>query len=375
MAALCRGRLRIVALIGVVPVALAGCGGLSRTGNSSTSATDHSLTHCISTWDADTSSEARAVVKTAVISGHTHGLMFTFKGGECGLTVGGLGPTATYADIGDTGHFEPWINTSNGTPTASIIPVAEGLAREAESEPNISIVSEGSISALTGAHLTQISESVEIPRGLSFEPGEGPANSASYNIDAAAWNALSMQQKISMVSTYATRNSCPLEAVKQIALALRNGTFAIQNNSVSSTLAQACAYPASIGSSSGGTPTTSTPEGSTDAPSSTTATETTRTCAVEQSVQSFYDFPSIKDLAASKTSCQTASGVAMTMKNAGASQQPFPRGPFSLSIADGEQRFRCQYQDLHNAKYGYDEGVSATCYGPRGSVVTMHLGS
>jgi hypothetical protein len=95
MATLAHGRLRLAALMGVVPIALAGCGGTNRAGNAPTTATYHGLTHCVSTWDADTSSEARAVVKTAATSGHTQGFLFTFKGGECGLTVGGLGPMTT----------------------------------------------------------------------------------------------------------------------------------------------------------------------------------------------------------------------------------------------------------------------------------------
>jgi hypothetical protein len=258
MASLFRSRVRLVALIGVVPVALAGCGGSSRARNASTTAADHSLAHCIATWDADTSSEARAVVKTAGASGHTQGFLFTFKGGECGLTVGGLGPIATYADIGNTGHFEPWINTSNGSPAASILQVAESLAKEAESLPNVAIATDGSISVLSGAHVAQISQPVEIPCGPSLQPCKGSANSAPYNINAAAWNALPMQQKISVVSAYATQNSCSLEAVKQIALTMRSGTFTIQNNSVSSTLAQACANPSSIASSGSEASTAST---------------------------------------------------------------------------------------------------------------------
>jgi hypothetical protein len=123
------------------------------------------------------------------------------------------------------------------------------------------------------------------------------------------------------------------------------------------------------------TPTTGETTPTTAGPTSTTTAGQMSQCAVEQSVQAFYSFPNIKYLTASHTSCQTANGVAMEMKVAGSTQRPFPRGPFSLSIADGEQRFRCEYRDLHDAQHNYEEGELATCDGPHNAVVTMRLGS
>jgi hypothetical protein len=123
------------------------------------------------------------------------------------------------------------------------------------------------------------------------------------------------------------------------------------------------------------TPTTGATTSATTAPTSTTTAGQVSQCEVEQSVQAFYSFPNIKYLTASHTTCQTANGVAMEMKVAGSTQRPSPRGPFSLSIADGEQRFRCEYRNLHNAQHNYEEGELATCDGPNNAVVTMRLSS
>ena len=127
-------------------LAFAGCGSTHATSAGTPYASGASLARCISTWQTGTSSDARSVVQAAAAGGHTRGLMFRFKGGQCGLTVSGLGIAATYADIASNGHFEPWINTSNGSPSASILPVANALAARAESQPNVTLASDGSVS-------------------------------------------------------------------------------------------------------------------------------------------------------------------------------------------------------------------------------------
>jgi hypothetical protein len=98
-------------------------------------------------------------------------------------------------------------------------------------------------------------------------------------------------------------------------------------------------------------------------------------CVVERQVQRLTSFPSVIELKADRTSCRTANGVALVMKDAAKHQNRFPHKPFRLSKAYGRQRFRCTYRDLYTKHPPVDLGIEATCHGPKKAVVTMHLAS
>jgi hypothetical protein len=119
-------------------------------------------------------------------------------------------------------------------------------------------------------------------------------------------------------------------------------------------------------------PTTSTQEqaSSTAAPSTSTTAKEMDYCQVEQGVQSLTPFPHITDLTISQTKCSTANDVASRFKTEWAAYNRFPTGGFYTSKAAGEQRFQCKYQAA-----SHEGPTLATCDGPRGTVVTMRLGS
>lgn len=222
------------------------------------------LADCVSTWNADTSLNAKTIAQESAARGDTQARLFAFSGGECGLTIAGIGPLATFADIGRTGHFDAWLNTSNGNPSPSILPFVESLASQAASDPNVTIATDGSVSPLPGAQITRFTQPVTIP-GNGLPGSTGSANAAPYDINAAAWNRLSLKEQIHLVAVYAADRNCPLLAAQQIALAMKRGPLTIKNNSVAATLAAACADPASLATSGTGA------AGSTDA----TPTDTT----------------------------------------------------------------------------------------------------
>jgi hypothetical protein len=240
-------RLTTLAMMFAVLGGAAGCGSSKPSAPPSAATTTASvqspLSRCVQEWNANTSSPSgHEIAQAAAREGHRNGYMFVFSGGQCGLQIGGL---EVWADIGSTGHFEPWLGNVNGTPEVSTA-LREALAHRVESQPNVALEDDGSVSALPGAQISQISQPVDVPKG-GFEPGtSGPANTEPYNINESAWNQLSVERQLDLLVQFASHGGCSVQAARAIANAVRNGVFKIEENDVSNTLTHACANPESI---------------------------------------------------------------------------------------------------------------------------------
>ncbi len=280
----------VLALLG----GAAACGSSKPVAPTSTATTSASagspLSRCVSAWNANTASPSgHEIAAAAAREGHTNGYVFIFSGGQCGVQIGGVAE-AVWADIGSTGHFEPWLRNVNGSPAVTTSLVAS-LASDAESHPNVTFASDGSASPVPGGEASQISQPVDLPKERFTEVGtEGPANTEPYNINASAWNQQSTEQQLGLLVKFASHGGCSVEAARDIASAIRGGTFKVEENDVSNTLAHACANPASI-------PTSAT-KGAGESNASTPGATTSGNCRRIT--------PYVSDISASGMTCEQA---------------------------------------------------------------------
>lgn len=245
-------RLTTLTIVFALLVGVAGCGSSKpkSVSSPSTAATIASiqspLSRCVQAWNANiTSPSGHEIAQADAREGDTGAYMFLFSGGQCGLQIGKLAE-AVWADIANTGHFEPWLRNVNGTPAVSTA-LVESLAREAESQPNVTLEDNGDISALSGAQAPQINLTVDLSKEAFTEVGTtGPANTESYNINESAWDQLSVERKLDLLVQFASHGGCSIQAARAVATAIRGGTFMIEENDVSNTLTHACTHPNSI---------------------------------------------------------------------------------------------------------------------------------
>ncbi|HEX4110354.1 MAG TPA: hypothetical protein VHX88_19645 [Solirubrobacteraceae bacterium] len=245
---------RLAATLLALALALlaAGCGHSRRHVAPPPARGETAFDRCITAWDTDVSGEISSLVAEASVSGAGTGRMFLFRGGQCGFTDPGLGDqtgaTATLVQLTPGGDFAVWINTGHGSPDASVFPVALAFDHAAVSTPNVRIGGDGSVSALPNARFIRVRTWVTIPVSAQTS-GEDPP----YAVDALNWELYTPEQKIAAISAYAADHpgACDTGALARIALALKSGTFVLNQDDVASTLAADCANPGRLSSSSG----------------------------------------------------------------------------------------------------------------------------
>jgi hypothetical protein len=229
--------MRVNAVLAAVAVlALAACGGDGGGPDG-----DPTLSKCLSSWNASADKSY-----AQYLSPGTHALVFTFKGGECGVTFSAVelgdsgGGVATFVDRG--GGFEPWLSTDPGPVVGSdAIAQAQALSQQASDSPNATISGDGNLELVSGAELASTDYTAE-PKGESLGgESETQQTRADYAVDEETWNSFSIDRRTSAVAQFFADNQdiCDETDLEAVADEIRAATFDVSDG-VQAALREAC---------------------------------------------------------------------------------------------------------------------------------------